>query len=132
MPSSLNIGLVTSRREPDSANCLESCSSGAGSLIALLQKQHLHGKYEPLTLYFEQSSNQAAHDNDLPVHPEIQESTGLPVPSRFLNADYAQILFQGLTEAAMAALALKVLPSFLLSLDCQLCSPDCPQTYPHH
>ena len=33
---------------------------------------------------------------------------------------------------AMVALALKVLPSFLLSLDCQLCSPDCPQTYPHH
>ena len=70
--------------------------------------------------------------NDLPVHPEIQESTGLAVPSRFLNADYARILFQGLTEAPMVALALKVLPSFSLSLDCRLCSPDCPQTYPHH
>ena len=71
--------------------------------------------------------------NDLPVHPEIQESTGLAgVPSRFLNADYAPMPCQGLTEAATAALALKVLPSFSLSLDCRLCSPDRPQTYPHH
>ena len=66
------------------------------------------------------------------MHPEIQESTGFPVPSRILNADYAGILCQGLTEVAMVALALKVLPSFLLSLDCRLCSPDRPQTYPHH
>jgi hypothetical protein len=72
--------------------------------------------------------------NDLLVHPEIQESTGLAVPSRFLDADYAPCFVrgQGNTEAAVAALAPTVLPSFSLSLDCQLCSPDRPQTYPYH
>ena len=73
-----------------------------------------------------------ARDNDLPVHPEIQESTGLTVPSRFLNADYALMLHQGHTEVATVALAPKVLPSFSLSLDCRLCSPDRPQTYCYH
>ena len=72
---------------------------------------------KPLPLIFEQSSNQAAHDNDLPVHPEIQESTGLAVPSRFLDADYAPMLHQGHTEAATAALTPKVLPSLSLSLE---------------
>ena len=50
------------------------------------------------------------------MHPEIQESTGLAVPSRFLDADYAPMLHQGHKEAATA-----------LSLDCGLCSPGCPQ-----
>uniref|UniRef100_A0A0V1KIK5 Uncharacterized protein n=1 Tax=Trichinella nativa TaxID=6335 RepID=A0A0V1KIK5_9BILA len=36
MPSSLDIGLVTSRCEPDSANHLASYSSSAGSLIQLM------------------------------------------------------------------------------------------------
>jgi hypothetical protein len=45
--------------------------------------------------------------NDLPVHPEIQESTGLAVPSRFLDADYTLMLCQGHMEAAKAALVPK-------------------------
>ena len=54
------------------------------------------------------SGTGSAGFNDLPVHPEIQESTGLAVPSRFLDADYALMLHQGHTEVATGALAPKV------------------------
>ena len=53
------------------------------------------------------SGTGGADFDDLPVYPEIQESTGLTVPSRFLDADYALMLCQGHMEAAKAALVPK-------------------------
>jgi hypothetical protein len=73
-------------------------------------------------------------DSDFTGKVKIMVSSprGIVAISRFLDANYTSMLHQRHIEVATEALSLKVLPSFSLSLDYRLCSPDRPQTYPHH